>query len=340
MRITFGIIVLNGEPFIRYCLRGLLPFAHQIIVVEGPTPNAKGLATEDGHSRDTTLQTIRDFQKHEDPENKVVLVTAEDEGHPDGFWPGEKDEMSRAYAKRATGDWLWQVDGDEFYHPDDMKTILNELEKGYTAASFNTLTFWGDPTICVDGIRLRGGGCQFRRMFKWGPGYTYLRHRPPTVLDETGRDVYKIKPLTGDRLQSLGVRLFHYSLLFPKQVLNKSRYYEQLTGGARNDLTWVQQNYLTLAHPYHVHNMVSHWSWLDAFVAEHPPAFAQMMQHLHEGVLQEEKRDCADARALLNSRAYRFGRGVLKLLSLVAVPCLKLWDRRPPVKRWLGLVKE
>ena len=34
-RVTFGIIVLNGEPFTRYCLRSLYPFAHQIIVVEG-----------------------------------------------------------------------------------------------------------------------------------------------------------------------------------------------------------------------------------------------------------------------------------------------------------------
>ena len=34
-RVTYGIIVLNGEPFTRYCLRSLYPFAHEIIVVEG-----------------------------------------------------------------------------------------------------------------------------------------------------------------------------------------------------------------------------------------------------------------------------------------------------------------
>ena len=34
-RVTFGIIVLNGEPFTRYCLRALYAFAHEIIVVEG-----------------------------------------------------------------------------------------------------------------------------------------------------------------------------------------------------------------------------------------------------------------------------------------------------------------
>jgi len=34
-RITFAMIVLNGEPFVRCNLRGLYPFAHQIIAVEG-----------------------------------------------------------------------------------------------------------------------------------------------------------------------------------------------------------------------------------------------------------------------------------------------------------------
>ena len=39
-RISFGIIVLNGEPFTRYNLRALYPFAHQIIVAEGGGPLA------------------------------------------------------------------------------------------------------------------------------------------------------------------------------------------------------------------------------------------------------------------------------------------------------------
>ena len=35
IKITFGIIVLNGEPFTRYCIRALYPHAHEIIVAEG-----------------------------------------------------------------------------------------------------------------------------------------------------------------------------------------------------------------------------------------------------------------------------------------------------------------
>ena len=47
-RITFGIIVLNGEPFTRYNLQALYPFAHEIIVVEGASLRAAPAATPTG----------------------------------------------------------------------------------------------------------------------------------------------------------------------------------------------------------------------------------------------------------------------------------------------------
>ena len=66
-RVTFGVIVLNGEPFTRYCLRSLYPFAHEIIVVEGAAPGAASIATADGHSSDGTLAALRRFKSEEDP---------------------------------------------------------------------------------------------------------------------------------------------------------------------------------------------------------------------------------------------------------------------------------
>ena len=95
--------------------------------------------------------------RDEDRDGKVRLVTAEDEGHPDGFWPGEKDEQSRAYATRAAGDYLWQVDVDEFYRPDDMRRILGLLaaDPSIQAVTFPTVTFWGAPDCVADGWFLR-----------------------------------------------------------------------------------------------------------------------------------------------------------------------------------------
>src|SRR5262245_14627805 len=121
-RISFGIIVFNGEPFIRYNLRALYPFAYQILVVEGACAAAKTIATADGHSTDNTLEILHQFKSDEDPENKLQIITR------DGFW-SEKDEQSQAYAAKATGDFLWQVDIDEFYKPEDMEAIINLLQK-------------------------------------------------------------------------------------------------------------------------------------------------------------------------------------------------------------------
>ena len=87
-KITFGIIVLNGEPFTRYCLRSIYPYAYEIIVVEGGHEDAKVVSTPDGHSIDGTLETLRRFKSEEDPENKVQIVTR------DGLWT-KSDELGR-----------------------------------------------------------------------------------------------------------------------------------------------------------------------------------------------------------------------------------------------------
>ena len=184
-RITFGIIVLNGEPFTSYNLRSIYPFAHEIIVVEGAVPAAATIADAEGHSRDGTLDTLRQFKAEEDPEGKLTIVTAEDDGHADGFWPGEKDEQSRAYARRATGDYLWQVDIDEFYigetwiasspcsgGPDDRRDELRQI------------TFWGGLDYIVDGWYLRRGAARVPPALPMGTG---LRLHDASAADGGGR---------------------------------------------------------------------------------------------------------------------------------------------------------
>ena len=123
-------------------------------------------------------------RRRADREDKLTIVTK------DGFW-SEKDEMSAAYAARATGDYLWQVDVDEFYLPEDFERIGNILQAQpeITAMSFNTITFWGAPGYRVEAWHHRRGAREYHRLFKWGEGYRYVGHRPPTVLDERGRDL-------------------------------------------------------------------------------------------------------------------------------------------------------
>ena len=114
-RISFGVIVLNGEPFTRYCLRSLYPFAHQIIVAEGASPGAAGIARPDGHSSDGTLELLREFKAQEDPDDKVTWSPRRTRGTPTGSGPARRTSRAGPTRSRATGDYLWQVDVDEFY---------------------------------------------------------------------------------------------------------------------------------------------------------------------------------------------------------------------------------
>ncbi len=316
-KVTFGIIVLNGEPFITYNLRSIYPFAHQIIVVEGAAPAAAGIATASGHSRDDTLTALRRFQADHDPEGKVLIVTAEDEGYPNGFWPGEKDEQSRAYAKRATGDYLWQIDSDEFYHPEDMTEVMSMLANDPEIAqvSFKQISFWGSFDVIVDGFYLLSGGDVFRRLFRWRPSYSYAKHRPPTVTDECGRDLYSMKRIDSNILASRGIYLYHYSLLFPKQVIEKCEYYGTAEWAKRSGAQhWAQEAFLELRKPFRVHNVYAHPSWLERFRGTHPPEIERMRADIASGALRIDTRPTADIEALLTSPSYAAKRRALKIL--------------------------
>lgn len=297
--------MLNGEPFIRYTLRALYPYAHEIIVVEGATHGAKNVATSDGHSRDTTLDTLHQFKADEDPDDKLIIITKE------GFW-SEKDEMSQAYAARATGDYLWQVDVDEFYQPEDIEAVLTLLRDNpdITAVSFKTLTFWGAPDYAVDGWYLRRGADVYHRLFKWGDSYTYVTHRPPTVHDAEGRDMRDLNWVLAD------VPMYHYSLLLPKQVIEKCDYYSNAEWAKRQGaLDWANNAYLSLNRPYHVHNIEDYPSWLYRYDGTHPPQIDVMWADLADSDYERRRTD--DIEQLLGSIRYQIGRQLV------------MWSDRP-----------
>lgn len=318
-KITFGMIVLNGEPFIRYNLRAIYPFAHQIIVVEGAAPSAKSVATAGGHSRDGTLETLSRFKAEEDFENKLIIVTAEDEGHSNGCWPGEKDEMSQAYAKRATGNYLWQIDHDEFYKFDDMNAIITLLrnQPDITSITFRTLNFWGGIRYRVDSLWLRCGDQDFHRVFAWGSGFHYKTHRPPTVVDAQGRNQREIKPLTAAQMARKGIYLYHYEYLFPFQVKNKAIYYSYRDRVPRHPLDWFDNNYMKLSNPFKVHNLKRWLSWLEPYSGRHPEKITEMMGDLHTMInCNIVFRHTEDIDNLLKNIFYHLTKSILKLLSV------------------------
>ena len=317
-KITFGLIVLNGLPFVRYCLRSLYPFAHEIIVVEGATTSAMSAASDDGHSTDGTLAELERFKAEEDPRGIVQIVTS------DRPWE-TLTQQSQAYAERATGEYLWQVDVDEFYRPEDMQRVIAMLrdDPTITAMSFEQITFWAGLDYVVDGWYLRRGANVYHRLFKWGPGARYIEHEPPTVVDAAGVDCRAGNWIGGRALARRGVRLYHYSLMFPRQVRNKCAHYANRDWGdyAAGVMAWAERNFLSpVTWPFRAHNVHVHPSWFERFDGRHPPAAKQMMDDAHAGVLDVDCRDNSDVEALLSLKSYRRLRWLLKAMSACHLP--------------------
>ena len=332
-KVTFGIIVLNGEPFTRYCLRSLYPFAHEIIVVEGGHEQAIDVSTQDGHSTDATLETLYRFKAEEDPEDKVQIVVR------DGPWP-QKDEFgnsktpqSRAYAERATGDYLWQVDIDEFYRPEEMQAVFDMLagDPEITAVSFNVHPFWGGYQYVSDGWYWRRGSITFHRLFRWGPGYRYVTHQPPTVADERGRNLRRLRWVDGDQMASRGVRLYHYDHVFPLQIRNKALFYRRQAPQVCADIEeWARDSYFSLRRPYHVERHYWLPAWIERYDGPHPPEALRMMDDIRSGRLDVELRPTDDIERLLRSRRYRAGKTALK--ALFPADQAWRWCRRQAVR--------
>jgi hypothetical protein len=235
----------------------------------------------------------------------------------DGFWP-KTDELgnhrtpqSRAYAERATGDYLWQVDIDEFYRPEDMQIVFSKLRERPTAAAatFRTRTFWGRPDYVADCWELRRGARDFHRLFRWGPGFRYVTHEPPTVVDSRVRDLRTLDWITAEELARRGVFMFHYSLLFPWQVEQKMLIYrDEKPETCAEMVSWAEHSYFRLERPYGVHNISGSPSWLRRFSGQHPPQVIEMMNDVLSGRTPADVRATDDVERLLKQWWYPAGR--------------------------------
>ena len=330
-RISFGIIVLNGEPFTKYCLRQIYPFAYEIIVVEGASHKAVDEAPQ-GHSTDGTREALWEFKETEDREDKVQIITRE------GFW-SEKDEQSQAYARVATGDYLWQVDIDEFYTHSDMEKICRLLRRHpeIFGMSFQQTTFWGSPDYYCDNYFLRSFA--YHRLFRWGRGFQYITHRPPTVYNDKGEDLRKLNWWNAQKTFSQGISLYHYSLLFPDQVMKKCNYYAKPSditdkGFNKGIQKWMRNCYLRLGNPFRVHNVHKYISWLSEYKGAHPEQMVKLWADVKTGKINVNIRNNADVERLMVNPFYRWAAAVCNTWTTVLekTPLHNLW------KLWNGLI--
>jgi len=106
--------------------------------------------------------------------------------------------------------------------------------------------------------------------------------------------------------------MYHYSLLFPKQVEEKVEYYSHwgLYSESRDSFEeasgrrWLRESYLSLRAPFHVHNVYRHLSWLRRFRGPWPPQVGRMWDDVLAGRVPVARRPMADAERLLASPVY------------------------------------
>jgi len=212
LKVSFGMIVLNGDFVLQQCLEAVEPFAHQILVAEGPVSywQSKGLTT----STDRTNQILDGFKS---PKLKIIH----------GQFP-EKDAQCKAYMQflDPAADYIWNLDSDEVYKPEDIEAILRLLrDEKYTSVGIRSRSFFGGFEHYITGFEEKRDN--FLRVFKVYPGSTWLTHRPPTIVHQAGPDRLDPRHLDSDELfDRAGVVMWHYSYVYPRQVRTKVSYYK------------------------------------------------------------------------------------------------------------------
>ena len=213
MKITFGMIVLNGDQVLEETLASVYPYAHQILIAEGPVSywQQQGYTT----SADGTNDILNSFP---DPDNKIKIVHSQ---------YTEKDDQCNAYMQFLDDetDYIWNLDCDEVFKPEDIETVISLLEKErYTSVGFKSITFYGGFDHYLSGFE---EGAEFIRVRKVYPGSYWQTHRPPTIAHKIDNPWPEKHLNFNDLADNYDVRMYHYSYVFPDQVYNKIKYYKE-----------------------------------------------------------------------------------------------------------------
>ena len=282
MNIAFGCIVLNGDYVLKQVLDSVYPFAHQILVAEGPVK-----WWQDQGVKTSTDKTNEILDSYPDPKGLLKVVHGR-------F--SEKDEQANAYMPFLSpqADYIWNLDSDEVWKPEDIEALLKQLrDYRYTSVGVRSCSFFGGFDRYMTGWEQKRD--QFLRVFKVYPGSTWLTHRPPTMR-HVQQDILPPNHLDSTTLfDRCGVQFYHYSYVFPRQVFNKISYYKSaLTKQKCLDgyfeqiyMPWILGNDQTRAAIENTFHGVHEWlpQYRDAaftaeFTGKHPAVIEASMQEL------------------------------------------------------------
>lgn len=213
LKVAFGVIVFNGNFVLEEALKSVYPFANQIVVAEGPVKfwQNEGYNT----SNDGTNDILDNFR---DPDNKLKVIHSQ---------YNEKTEQANKYISELwkNNDYIWHLDADEIFKPEDIETVFKLLkDHKFTTAGFRSATFYGGFEKILGGFE---EAHEFKRLAKFYPGSKWKTHRPPTINHTAGNRLPEKHLKKNDLYDKHGVRIYHYSYVFPRQVKEKIHYYKK-----------------------------------------------------------------------------------------------------------------
>ena len=255
VRITYAMNVLNGEPFLKYQLRAIYPFADEIVIVEGAYQKFSHAADEFGHSLDGTLSTLKDF---EDPEKKIKII------QKDGFYTDRLD-MCNQFFYAVTGDVLWQVDVDEFYKPETHQFVREQFENNDSLdrISFRVEEYFFSTKYIAQGAAFASGLSDVRRVFRVQPGDRWIDQRPPTLVGPDGQPKTVREELLASDLAPAGHVIHHPTVLFEQQFRDKYKYYQVMWSSITQDQEWIDNTWCEFYNPLNVLGIEPYCSWLE-----------------------------------------------------------------------------
>lgn len=272
--VHFFTIVLNGEPFIRHHIDAFskLPFAWHWHIVEGVAdlvhdtawslPNGGRITDElhrDGLSNDGTSGYL-DALAAQYPEQITIYRK------PSGqFWNGKLEMVNAPLPNLPAECLLWQVDSDELWTPEAIEALRNLfISQPEKTAAYCYCDYFVGPNKFVCTLNSWATyPAEWLRVWRYADGMHWAAHEPPTLVDQTGRDLASCAPISRDETVRAGVTFQHFAYSLESQVRFKEIYY-----GYQNAVTNWQRLQQTSG-PVRVADYLP-WALPDAMVDDWP----------------------------------------------------------------------
>ena len=213
-KITAGVIVYNGEDYLKYAIKSIYHLLHQIIIVDGRVVGYDD-DNDDFKSNDGTIDTIVKL-KEIDYLHKIEFVEAKK------LW-NDKIEKQNEIAKRVTGEYYLKLDHDEIIKSDTLIDAIKVMkENNVDILKMPFYHFW----LSFNNIAVDAGGkwgtlhprlFRFRKGFHHDKSFNYFVDAKGVKVAEP---IYKEMEYKGDRI-------YHTGYLRKLNVLQeKIRYYK------------------------------------------------------------------------------------------------------------------